>query len=215
MPHPVALSFQTGASSDAALMRRVRDHDDDQAFAALYDRYAAPAYRVAYSVCGRSDRAEDAVQEAFIAIWSRRSTFRCQTQGFAAWALTIVRHRAIDAARGDATRHRWWHGDADLGERPAPVDVESDAAAADAAARLRALLAQLPDAQCEVIVLAFYGQLTHSEIAAHLGLPEGTVKGRMRSGLTRLGGALACEHRGHGRVLDAPHRLRKGAAGRP
>lgn len=190
----------TASESDAALMRRVRDHDDALAFAALYDRYAVTAYRLACSVCTRSDRAEDAVQDAFIAIWSRRSTFRYQSQGFAAWALTIVRNRAIDAARSDAARYRWWHGDAGMEEWPAALDVESGIAAADAARRLRVLLAQLPEAQCEVIALAFYGQLTHSEIAAHLGLPEGTVKGRMRSGLTRLGGALACEYRGHGGV---------------
>lgn len=213
--HPAPPPDSVMRLSDAALMRRVRDHDDARAFAALYDRYAATAHRVACSVCARSDRAEDVVQEAFVAIWRRRSTFRCQSEGFAAWALTIVRNRAIDAARAEAARYRWWHGDAALEEQPAKVDVESDAAAADAAARLRAVLAQLPEAQCEVIALAFYGQLTHREIAAHLGLPEGTVKGRMRSGLARLGGALACEHRGHGpsHLRRTPSSVRVGGSG--
>ena len=132
------------SAADTVLMHRVRDHDDEQAFAALYDRYARTACCVACSVCARSDRAEDAVQEAFTAIWSKRSTFRCRSQGFAAWALTIVRNRAIDAARADAARHRWWHGNVALEEWPAALDIESDAAAADAARRLRALLANSP-----------------------------------------------------------------------
>lgn len=176
--------------SDAALMARVLD-DDAEAFAELYDRYAAQAYRVASSVCHRPAAAEDAVQEAFISMWKSRLTYRRRPGGFAPWAMTIVRNRAIDVARRDAVHDRRRDGDASgASDRPASTDIAADAAAGDAARQLRSLLAALPAEQREVITLAFYGQLSHDEIAAHLGLPSGTVKGRMRLGLQKLSRSL-------------------------
>lgn len=100
-----------------------------RAFAELYDRHSVLALRIARAICRDRSRAEDAVQEGFLAIW---------------------RYRA--------------------GARPAT----------------RSSLRHLPDAQAEVIVLAFYGELSHSEIATQLNLPTGTVKGRMRLGLEKL-----------------------------
>ena len=176
--------------SDAELMGRVQD-DDAEAFALLYDRHASRAYRVACSVCHRPGSAEDAVQEAFISIWTNRLTYRRRPEGFAAWAMTIVRNRAVVVARRDAVHDRRGNGDARSDDRPSSIDIAADPAASDEARHLRGLLAGLPDEQREVITLAYYGQLTHTEIAAHLELPTGTVKGRMRLGLQKLGRSLA------------------------
>jgi RNA polymerase sigma-70 factor, ECF subfamily len=171
--------------------------DDDQvmaavkagsvaAFGVLYDRYRDRAYRIAWSVCRDDGRAEEAVQEAFGAIWKTRTTYESQVGKVAPWVLSVVRYRAIDIARSNGRHVANRVGDDILYAIRAPDSVADEVVAAAQARDLLSLLARLPDAQREVITLAFYGQLTHSEIAAHLGLPAGTVKGRMRLGLQRL-----------------------------
>jgi RNA polymerase sigma-70 factor (ECF subfamily) len=159
------------------------------AFGALYDRYCSRAYRVAFSISRDDDRAHDAVQEAFLSIWNSRASYRPQRGTAAAWLLTVVRHRAIDLERRNG-RHATHRATDDqlqeLQAAEASDDVCEQAIHRDTADRVHAKLALLPDAQREVITLAFYGQLTHTEIAAQLGLPTGTVKGRMRLGLQKL-----------------------------
>jgi RNA polymerase sigma-70 factor (ECF subfamily) len=166
-------------------MRRVAD-DDADAFASLYDRHAARAYRVARTVCHRPGAAEDAVEQAFISMWKGRSSYRSAPEGFAAWAMAVVRDRAVDVARRDAVQDRQRGGKAAALARP----TTNGTGAGDEAGHLRGLLAALPDEQSEVIALAFFGELSHTEIAAHLGLPSGTVKGRMRLGLQKLSRSL-------------------------
>lgn len=151
--------------SDDCLMRKVRDGDRG-AFAELYDRHAGRAFRVARAVCRDVDGAEDAVQAGFLAIWRSRASYREGSASFQAWAMKIVQKRAIDSARRAAE-----------GERDAMLES----------------LRLLPAAQAEVIVLAFYGELSHSEIAAQLELAPGTVKGRMRLGLEELRRAMAID----------------------
>lgn len=182
----------TSPASDADLMRRVQD-DDVAAFAALYDRLAPRALGVARGVLGTGgDRASDAVQEAFLSLWRNRGRYRADRGEVHSWVFGIVRHRAIDSLRRHR-RHDGRRADEDGTERAlaAPDDVHADAVAASDGRRLRELLADLPEAQREVIALAYYGQLTHVEIAARLTLPLGTVKGRMRLGLMKLRGRLA------------------------
>jgi RNA polymerase sigma-70 factor, ECF subfamily len=168
--------------------RRLVEHiaTDKDAFAQLYDRYSARAYRVARSVCRDDGRAEDAVQEAFLSVWRTHESYRPALGTVAAWLMVVVRRRAIDTSRRNR-KHADHRADADqLDARPAAGGVADQAETNDEAPRLRARLAHLPEAQQEVIVLAFYGELTHAEIADHLQLPPGTVKGRMRLGLEKL-----------------------------
>ena len=171
--------------SDEQLMAQVKAGDLD-ALAELYDRYTGPAYRLALSVCHDCVRAEDAVQEAFVSIWRSRATYRRGRSPVAPWLLTIVRHRAIDAGRRNDKHASRSAGDGRLERHASSQDVAAAVEEMADAERLRGLLAQLPEAQREVITLAFYGQMTHSEIAEHLDLPSGTVKGRMRLGLEKL-----------------------------
>ena len=100
--------------------------------------------------------------------------------------MSVVRHRAIDAVRRHHVRDRWYDDPENAREQTSGEDIADDATAADEARRLRGLLALLPAAQRDVVVLAYYGELTHVEIAAHLNLPLSTVKGRMRLALERL-----------------------------
>lgn len=160
------------------------------AFGELFDRYCDRAYRVALAVCHDDGRAQDAVQEGFLSVWKSRDSYRQQQGTVAAWLLTVVRHRAIDIARSDGRRSARQDTDDQLEARPAPSDVSESVIRRDECDRLQATVAMLPDVQAEVITLAFYGQLSHTEIAAQLCLPPGTVKGRMRLGLHKLRAGL-------------------------
>jgi RNA polymerase sigma-70 factor (ECF subfamily) len=177
-PNPVALS-------DAQLMEETVAGNLD-AFSELYDRYSARAFRVARSVCPDAGVAEDAVQEAFIAIFRNRMTYRSQRGTVSAWVLTLVLHRAIDVSRSQ-TRHSSRRASDDaLAFLPGTGDIAEQAGARADAVYVRAALAALPDTQREAITLAYFGGLSHAEIAERLGVPFGTVKGRIRLGMTKL-----------------------------
>jgi RNA polymerase sigma-70 factor, ECF subfamily len=174
--------------TDAVLMIRAQA-DDADAFAELYDRHSARAFRVARAVCSDIGRAEDAVQEGFLAVWRSRASYRADTGSFQAWSMQIVRHRAIDSFRKSAARPQLQTAGEEAGRTQADRGAISTQDAVDAESERDAMLTSLrllPDAQAEVMVLAFYGELSHSEIATQLDLSPGTVKGRMRLGLEKL-----------------------------
>jgi RNA polymerase sigma-70 factor (ECF subfamily) len=173
------------AIDDEQVMAGVKAGSVD-AFGVLYDRYCNRAYRIAWSVCRDDSRAEEAVQEAFGSIWKTRATYEPRIGTVAPWVLSVVRYRAIHIARSNGRHVADQASDDVLHTISAPDSVADEVVAGAQAHDVLRLLAELPDAQREVITLAFYGHLTHSEIAAHLGLPAGTVKGRMRLGLQRL-----------------------------
>jgi len=156
---------------------------DASAFQELYDRHARTAMRVARSV--RADLGEDAVQEGFVSVWRSRDTYRSMQGSVQAWILAIVRRRALDLVRFE-THRAATTSDRGLDAKPAPGVLEHDVVAAEDAKRLREMIRDLPPLQREVIGLAYFAGLTHVEIAARLRLPAGTVKGRMRLGMTKL-----------------------------
>ena len=170
--------------SDEALVALVA-RGDDTALAELYDRVGRVAYGLAYRVL-RDDRlAEDAVQEAFLAVWRTAARFTAERAKASTWILTLVHRRAVDLVRREERR------------RAEPLDDETrDAATTDSAEeaawlgferdRIQAALKLLPDAQREAIELAYYGGFSQSELAERLGQPLGTIKSRMFAGLARL-----------------------------
>jgi RNA polymerase sigma-70 factor, ECF subfamily len=170
---------------DEILMRRAQA-GDAQAFEELYARYSVRALRIARSVCADPSLAEDAVQEAFLAMWTRRSSYRAERAPFAAWSMSIARNRAIDSVRRDAAQVRRDVASAAQGHAGVTEGCDVAVVARSEQAALYGSLRELPRAQAEVIALAYFGGLTQAEIAAHLAIPEGTVKGRMRLGLRRL-----------------------------
>jgi RNA polymerase sigma-70 factor, ECF subfamily len=161
------MSSDGARRSDEDLMRRARAGDAD-AFAGLYDRHGARAFRVARAICSDPDLAETAVEDGFLTIWSRRANYPEGDAGFQAWAMRIVQERAIELSAATAD-----------GSPPPPPDD-------DEGRTLLAALRLLSDAQAEVIVLAVFGDLTPAQIAAQLDLPAGTVEGRMRLGVRSL-----------------------------
>ena len=160
---------------------------DTRAFATLYDRHAAVAYSLAYRICGRRSSAEEVVQEAFLAAWRSRASYQSARGGLRQWILALVRNRAIDAVRHSSVKtSRDVQDDRLAAALPALERTDVEVERRTDAELVRHALRQLPDDQQRVIELAFFGGFTHSEIAAMLGLPPGTVKGRMRLGLTKL-----------------------------
>ena len=167
-------------------MARVQQGDAD-AFGEIYDRHAGRAFRVARAICHDAGRAEDAVQDGFLAIWTSRARFDPQSGSFKAWSMSIVRNRAIDSNRAAAVRPPLQRTEIrDEETATASQSVPDQVVARGETEAMLASLRKLPGAQAEVIALAFFGQLSHSEIAALLDLPSGTVKGRMRLGLEKL-----------------------------
>jgi RNA polymerase sigma-70 factor (ECF subfamily) len=153
----------------------------------LYRRYGPRALRVAWAVCHDEGRAEEAVQDAFSSVWrSRAAAYRSQRGTVAAWLMAVVRYRALDAERRNVKHAAHRAEETTIALLPVPGDLGEQQAARTDAAWLHSVLGRLPYLQREVIALAFYGQLTHAEIATHLELPSGTVKGRMRLGLQKL-----------------------------
>jgi RNA polymerase sigma-70 factor (ECF subfamily) len=171
--------------SDRALMARVIE-GSEQSFGQLYDRYCDRAYRVARVVCQDDGRAQDAVQDGFLCVWKSRASYRPEQGTVAAWLLTVIRYRAIDIARSHSKHAARRASDDQLVGHSAVDDPLAIVIKRDDAQRLQQSLAMLPETQAEVIALAYYGQLSHAEIAAQLGLCAGTVKGRMRLGLHKL-----------------------------
>ena len=179
-------SLLTARQDDEVLMRRVQA-DDQAAFAELYDRHASLAFRVARSVCRDVRRAEDAVQEGFMSVWRSRARYRHGQGSVQAWTMMIVRNMAIDSYRNVSARPQEVTHPTDLEIADTVSDSPSDVVIARSESdALRTAVLRLPEPQAEAITLAFFGGLSHSEIAAQLELPTGTVKGRMRLGLEKL-----------------------------
>ena len=178
--------------TDAALMEEVQ-HGSHIALGKLYGRYARRAYRTAVATCHDRDCAEDAVQDAFVSMWSARASYRPDRGPVLTWAMSIVRHRTIYLARRRTCGLALNERTKSLESQPAGDDVPSDVESRAEAAQLEQLMRRLPDAQREVIRLAFFDGMTHRQIALRLSLPPGTVKGRMRLGLTKLRSGLEAD----------------------
>jgi RNA polymerase sigma-70 factor, ECF subfamily len=173
--------------SDHALIARLAARDLG-ALAGLYDRYGRLAYSLAYRILGESETAEDVVQDAFLSAWRGAHSYRRERGNPRAWLLSIVHHRAVDILRRKTTF------------RPAPLEVaELQPADQDTAAEaernvehrsVREALEGLPPAQRRTIELAYFGGYTHVELSELMGVPLGTVKGRMRIGLQKMRRAL-------------------------
>ena len=164
---------------------------DPHAFEVVYDRHAGVAYSLAYRILGARAAAEDACQEAFVSVWRSAGRYDARLGSVRSWILTVTHRRAIDQLRR-VTRHSDRHAaDDTAAERlPARDDTETTALRRVGAEETRALMSALSDEQRRVIELSFYSGFSHGEIADVLGVPLGTVKGRMRLGLEKMRHAL-------------------------
>ncbi len=178
--------------ADEELMPLIGERDPE-AFEVFYDRHGGVAYSLAYRIVGETTAAEDVTQEAFISIWKSGARFDRARGSVRSWMLSIVRNRAIDALRSRAGKapKLTFDDDAVLEQRPSEELTEEEAMRNETAGEIRGALGELPGEQSKVIELAYFGGFSHGEISRMLGVPLGTVKGRMRLGLEKIRGRLA------------------------
>jgi RNA polymerase sigma factor (sigma-70 family) len=170
------------AVSDEQVLEAVGNGDDD-ALGVLYDRYGRVAYALAFRILRDRALAEDAVQEAFLAIWRSAEGYKRERAKPSTWILTVVHRRAVDLVRREERRR----GEAlEKAPEPESAPADEDVELRDRRAAVRAALDRLPDEQRQALELAYYGGLTQSDLAERLGVPLGTVKSRMFAGLGRL-----------------------------
>jgi RNA polymerase sigma-70 factor (ECF subfamily) len=172
--------------ADEELMQLVH-RSDPGAFEVIYDRHANVAFSLAQRMCAQRALAEEVVQDAFLSLWRSRARYDASRGSVRTWLLGIVHNRAIDALRRRTVRERGVISEEGIEERlVAPERTDEQFARREEARAIRGALEQLPDEQSRVIELAYFGGLTHSQIAAMLDTPVGTVKGRMRLGLAKM-----------------------------
>jgi len=184
---------RAATETDEQLMGRVAE-GDIRAFEVIYHRHHHQAYSLARRVTGHAGGAEEATQDAFISLWRGAARFDPERGRLRTWLLTLVRNRSIDTLRRG--NHRALHQEMtqDVEERlEAPERTEEQVLASDEYDRVLRLVADLPPEQREVIDLAYVAGYSQREIAASVGIPLGTVKGRARLGLLKLRRAAECE----------------------
>jgi RNA polymerase sigma factor (sigma-70 family) len=175
-------------ATDEALIEALRQKNLD-ALEELYDRHHRMAMAIVYRVLSDRGMAEDVIQEAFLAVWRQSETYAASRGSVRSWLLSIVRHRAIDLTRGSAFSREKVSLDQVVLE-PRYPDTWQEVSARLDSQQIRKAMDELPQEQREVIMLAYFNGYNQREIAERIGVPLGTVKGRIRLGMQKLRGML-------------------------
>jgi RNA polymerase sigma-70 factor (ECF subfamily) len=165
---------------------------DEEALAEAYRRHAVASRSLALRLVRDQSLAEEVVQEVFLRLWRSADRFDGTRGSLRSYLLAQTHGRALDLLRSEVARRRREEREAQL-SRERKIDVESEAIANTVADEVRRALASLPADEREPVELAYLGGLPYREVAVRLGIPEGTAKSRIRSGLSRLRGALASD----------------------
>lgn len=190
---PTGGSPATAPPTDEGLIQRIAAQRDREAFALVFERYGARIKGYMMRGGAGADLAEEAAQEALLAVWRRAETFDPAKATAPAWIFAIARNKRIDLLRRAGRRDVGELDPSAEPEPPAPAHVVVAEERRDGV--VRRALAALSDEQRTVVLLAFYEGCAHSEIAERLGLPLGTVKSRLRLAFTRLRSELGVEFR--------------------
>jgi RNA polymerase sigma-70 factor (ECF subfamily) len=177
---------------DWQLVAAVANGSSD-ALGRLYDRHAATVYALARRIVSRLEDAEEVVQDVFSQVWRQAHQYRTERASVAGWIVMLARTRAIDRLRARRARPDEDHAVDPMTAAPVAAGPSPEQAAvlADRARHVREALQTLPENQRVLLEMAYYEGLTHSEIAARTGVPLGTVKTRIRTGMDALRSALA------------------------
>jgi RNA polymerase sigma factor (sigma-70 family) len=168
--------------TDEEVLERVA-RADEAALAEAYDRFGRVAYGLAVRILRDAALAEDAVQDAFLAVWRTAVSFDPSRGTASTWIMTLVHRRAVDVVRREDRRRAQPLDDAPQGTGET---TDEQAAVREQRRKVQAALAQLSPDQREALELAYYGGLSQSELAERLGVPVGTVKSRMFAALAKL-----------------------------
>lgn len=179
-------SESSQVSPDAALVQRLLQRDVS-AFEELYERHSRMVYGLVLRIVQQASTAEEVVQDIFLQLWRNASQYDVSRGPFLPWLLTLARNRALDQLRLKSERQR--RREEQTEELPPVVtapDFEGSLDEKRRATRVRELIASLQPQQKRAIELAYFEGLSHSEIAAKLQEPLGTVKSWIRNGLLKL-----------------------------
>lgn len=176
-----------GDPADGELMERLTARDP-AALESVYDRYSRMVYSLALRIAGQPAVAEEIVQDVFLKLWHSADLYRAERGPLGPWLCTLARNRALDHLRlkREKQRRREDSIEGDFKMSTSAPNPETLAQQGERAVRVRDSLRELPAAQQRAIELAYFEGLTHSEIAAALAEPLGTVKSWIRSGLLRM-----------------------------
>ncbi|MBV8594739.1 MAG: sigma-70 family RNA polymerase sigma factor [Candidatus Eremiobacteraeota bacterium] len=175
-------SGRTDEQIIAALAQR-----DLSALEELYERYSKVAYSLAYRIVGDRGSAEDVVQDAFLSVWRQAQTYKPERGKARTWLMSIVHHRSIDRLRSGASANNTIpYDDLPESEDDTKPSIWQQAWTHLRGDVVRRALDRLPAEQKKSIELAYFSGYTQTEIAELMGVPLGTVKGRMRIGLQKL-----------------------------
>ena len=170
--------------TDVELLKAIA-HQDETALAELYDRYRLILFGLLVRILNSREEAEDVLQEVFLQVWRRAADFDENRGRPFTWLVTLARSRGIDRLRNLAARDRV----AIAGSREPSAEISdavADAVRSEQRGLVTSALDQLPDEQRRPLMLAYFDGLTQSEIATKLNAPLGTIKTRMRTGLSKL-----------------------------
>ncbi len=171
---------------DATLVARVAEGDRD-ALETVFQRHGGAVQSMALRVLRNEALAEDTVQDVFVGFWQAPERFDATRGTLRTYLLTLAHRRAVDTVRSEQARFNR--------EEKVPGDVpgsiEDEVWSRAVSDQVRQAVESLSDGEREAIELAYFGHLTYIEVAERLGLPEGTVKSRIRAGMRRLSVALA------------------------
>ncbi len=170
------------AEGDAAAVRAVAGGDQG-ALRGLYERYGRMVHSIAFRITADAHVAEECTQDVFMSLWRNAASFDPARSRASTWLCAIARNRSLDAARAGARRPTPHEDVPEVGAAPDTADL---VAQADAAVQVAEAMAQLPPTQFDVLQLAYFDDLSQSEIASRLGVPLGTVKSRMRLAMNRM-----------------------------
>lgn len=182
---PQGLDFSSRNQQLAAFIKGVADGDEGS-LAALYDATRRLLYGLALRILGETGSAEEVLLDVYKQVWRKASSYDQERGNPLAWLMTIARSRAIDRLRSDSQERKRVEALDTAREVSTTGDIEKDAALSEMRRVILSALESLPPEQREVIDLAYYGGLSHSEIASKLGQPLGTVKTRARLAMMKL-----------------------------
>jgi len=191
----------TDESVAAIRLVRLTAAGNEGAIEDLYRRYASQVRALAYRMASSEEVCDEVVQEVFIAVWRHAREFNPERGGVGVWVRSMARHKVIDVVRR--------HQRIDRRNGPIPQDLPARGPSVDEVAaldlereRILEAVAGLPEVQRAAIELAFWGGMSHTQVAARLGIPLGTAKTRIRTGLFRIRADLARDGLGHDREAD-------------
>lgn len=184
--------------SDEALLEQIARERSQEAFSELYGRYYERVYGLLIHMLRTGEDAQDLLQEVFTQVWQKSPLYLEQRGNAAAWILSVARNRAVDEIRSKRYRERGKETILEVEEdKPEFLSIlahsnlpDQDLHIADTQREIRSALLELSTVHRSVIDLAYFGELTHNEIAEELQMPVGTVKTKLRQAVLILGKAL-------------------------